>query len=61
MELDSVALFLLFAWGEINWSGSGIPVNLSVALTAYSAITWTGMSVRRSCGLASLTVSRRPS
>ena len=39
------ALFLAFAWGEINWSGSGIPLNLSVALTAYSVITWTGMAV----------------
>jgi hypothetical protein len=39
----AVILFFIFAWGEINWSGSGIPSNLSTALVVYSLATWGGM------------------
>jgi hypothetical protein len=41
----AVALFFVFTWGEINWSGSGVPVYLSIALAIYSLIVWTGMAV----------------
>lgn len=37
-----VQLFI-FAWLEINWSGSGVPINIAIALTLFSALTWIGM------------------
>jgi hypothetical protein len=37
-----VQLFV-FAWLEINWPGSGVPFKIAVALTIFTAITWTGM------------------
>lgn len=39
----AVASLFVFAWLEINWSGSGIPLNVAIALTAFSILTWTGM------------------
>ncbi|MCD6075498.1 MAG: hypothetical protein K0Q70_2381, partial [Rhodospirillales bacterium] len=39
-----IQLFI-FAWLEINWSGSGVPFNVAVALTVFTAITWIGMFV----------------
>jgi hypothetical protein len=41
----AVVLFFVFAWGEINWSGSGIPSSLSTAIILYSLITWSGMAL----------------
>ncbi|MCD6074754.1 MAG: hypothetical protein K0Q70_1637, partial [Rhodospirillales bacterium] len=35
----------VFAWLEINWSGSGVPFNVAVALTIFTSITWIGMFV----------------
>jgi len=37
-----IQLFI-FAWLEINWPGSGVPFNIAVALTLFSALTWIGM------------------
>lgn len=37
-----IQLFV-FAWLEINWPGSGVPFNIAVALTLFSALTWIGM------------------
>ena len=39
----AVASLFVFAWLEINWSGSGVPLNVAIALTAFSILTWTGM------------------
>ena len=36
-------LLFIFAWLEINWSGSGVPINVGAALAIYSILTWTGM------------------
>ena len=37
-----IQLFV-FAWLEINWPGSGVPLKIAVALTIFTAITWIGM------------------
>ena len=39
----AVALFFLFAWGELVWEHSDSPKHLVVAVLAYCAITWIGM------------------
>lgn len=39
----AVASLFVFAWLEINWSGSGVPLNVAIALSAFSILTWTGM------------------
>lgn len=36
-------LFWLFVWGELVWPANAIPFNLSVAVLAYSLVTWAGM------------------
>lgn len=35
--------FFAFAWMEITWPGSGIPLNIAIILTVYSIFTWLGM------------------
>ena len=37
-----IQLFI-FAWLEINWPGSGVPINIAIALTIFTAVTWVGM------------------
>ena len=39
----AVALFFLFAWSEVVWSGGEKPFNLSLMILAYALIAWTGM------------------
>ncbi len=41
----AAALFLVFAWAELIWSGNDVPRNLAAALTVYALITWAGMFV----------------
>lgn len=36
-------LFWIFIWGELIWPANAIPLNLAVAILAYSLLTWTGM------------------
>lgn len=38
-----VILFVAFAWAELVWDGSVVPLKLSFAATVYSLITWFGM------------------
>jgi hypothetical protein len=47
-----VVLFLAFAWTELVWEGGEVPFTLSLAIIAYSLITWTGMVIfGRECWL----------
>jgi hypothetical protein len=39
----SAILFLAFAWAELVYSGTAVPVNVAVMVLVYSAITWSGM------------------
>jgi hypothetical protein len=41
----AAALFLVFAWLELVWTGRDRPRSLALALLLYSAITWGGMLV----------------
>ena len=43
----SVVFFMVFAWAELVWQGSGGPANLSVMIFTYSAMTWVGMVLFR--------------
>ena len=38
-----VILFFAFAWAELVWDGSVVPLKISFAATVYSLITWFGM------------------
>ena len=35
--------FFIFAWMEITWPGSGVPKNIAISISVYSALTWLGM------------------
>jgi hypothetical protein len=35
--------FFIFAWMEITWPGSGVPINIAVSISIYSGLTWLGM------------------
>jgi hypothetical protein len=41
----AVALFLLFAWGELIWAGNDVPRHLAWAISGYALLTWLGMFV----------------
>ena len=41
----ALIFFFIFAWMEITWPGSGVPVNIATALSIYSVFTWLGMFV----------------
>lgn len=40
-----VLLFVVFAWGELVWTGKDVPAQLAWAVVGYAAITWVGMGV----------------
>jgi hypothetical protein len=39
------AQMFVFAWLEINWPGSGIPIQVATALVVFTILTWGGMYV----------------
>jgi hypothetical protein len=41
----AIALFATFAWIELVYSGRAVPAQLALLITAYSLITWTGMTL----------------
>jgi hypothetical protein len=41
----AVALFVAFAWIELVFYGSSLPLSISLLVLAYSVLTWTGMAV----------------
>lgn len=42
-QWPAVALFLLFAWGELIWASNDVPRRLALACLAYAILTWVGM------------------
>jgi hypothetical protein len=42
-QWPAVLVFLLFVWGELIWASNDVPRHLARAITAYAAVTWTGM------------------
>jgi hypothetical protein len=41
----ATALFLLFAWVELVWTGADSPASLAMAIIGYALFTWAGMFI----------------
>ncbi len=41
----AVVGLLIFFWAELLWPGGSIPLNLAIAISLYSCVTWIGMFI----------------